>query len=91
MTNEELLFKIREYRENQQMIAVLQDELDNIKATITNHMDTAVFDTLHCDVHTVRWTPYETARIDTTAIKRELPEIADRFTKVTQSRRFSIA
>ena len=38
----------------------------------------------------IHWTPYTTTRIDTTALKAELPEIAARYSKTTEGRRFSI-
>ena len=43
------------------------------------------------DIFKIRWTPITSERLDTTALKNELPDIAARFTKTTQSRRFVIA
>ena len=42
------------------------------------------------DVFKVRWKKVTSSRIDTTALKKALPELAQQFTKKTESRRFSI-
>ncbi|MDR1002071.1 MAG: hypothetical protein LBL82_02215 [Oscillospiraceae bacterium] len=39
----------------------------------------------------IRWTAYTSNRVDTTALKKELPDIAARYTKTTESRRFTVA
>ena len=40
--------------------------------------------------HTVSWTPVTSERLDTKALKAEMPEIVSKYTKSTNSRRFSI-
>jgi len=39
----------------------------------------------------VRYKTVKSSRIDTTALKKAMPELAARFTKETESRRFSVA
>lgn len=39
----------------------------------------------------ITWKPVTSSRVDTTALKKALPEIAAQFTKTTTSRRFLIA
>ena len=39
----------------------------------------------------ITWKPVTSSRLDTTAIKKELPELAERFTKTTTTRRFLVA
>ena len=39
----------------------------------------------------VTWKPVTSARLDSAALKKALPEIAERFTKTTTSRRFMVA
>lgn len=74
----------RDYRE-------LQNEAETLKAQITAHMDAENTDTLQADIFTIRWTPYTATRIDTAAIKSELPDIAARYTKTVETRRFQVA
>jgi len=39
---------------------------------------------------TVRWTNTSSRRIDTKALKAAMPDVAERFTKVTAGRRFTV-
>ena len=39
----------------------------------------------------ITWKPVTTARLDATALKKALPDVAARFTKETTVRRFSVA
>ena len=91
MTNIDINKAARDYRELQAMIKELEAEADAIKAAITAHMDAQNTDTMQADVFTVKWTAYQTSRLDTTAIKKELPDIAARYTKTSEARRFSVA
>ena len=43
------------------------------------------------DIYEVRWTTVKSDRIDTTAFKKAMPDVAQQFVKTTTSRRFSIA
>ena len=43
------------------------------------------------DEYKLTYKTITSSRLDTTALKKELPEIATRFTKTTASRRFCIA
>lgn len=66
----------------------LQDEIDEmdqqIKATMGNHQ------TGMSTGWTVRWTATTSSRIDTKALRKAHPEIAEEFSKTTQSRRFEV-
>ena len=39
----------------------------------------------------ITWKAVTASRIDTTALKKALPEVAERFTKTTTARRFCVA
>jgi len=41
-------------------------------------------------VYKVSWKTFTSTRVDTTALKKELPDIAAYYTKQTTTRRFSI-
>ena len=89
MTN--LATKAREYRELQAMIKELEAEAEAVKATITAELDAQGVDTIQADIFTIRWTAYTSQRVDTAALKKELPDIATRYTKTTEARRFQVA
>ena len=70
----------------------MREELD---ATITALEDSikAVMgdeELLTAGAYKVSWKTFTSSRVDTTALKKELPEIAAQFTKQTTARRFSI-
>ena len=45
---------------------------------------------LTAGAYKVSWKTFTSSRVDTTALKKELPEIAAQYTKQTTARRFSI-
>ena len=70
----------------------MREELD---ATITALEDSvkAVMgdeELLTAGAYKVSWKTFTSSRVDTTALKKELPQIAAQFTKQTTARRFSI-
>ena len=70
----------------------MREELD---ATITALEDSikAVMgdeELLTAGAYKVSWKTFTSSRVDTTALKKELPDIAAQYTKQTTARRFSI-
>lgn len=76
------LARMKEELENE--ITALQDE---IKAEMTEQNT----DTLTGADWKVTWKEVTSSRIDTTAFKKSLPELAKQFIKVSTSRRFCLA
>lgn len=91
MSANEITTKARDYRELQAMIKELEAEAEALKAAIIAEMDLRGTDTLQADIFTVSYKAYTTHRIDTNAIKQELPELAARYTKTAEARRFQVA
>ena len=91
MSSTELTTKARDYRELQAMIKELEAEADALKAAIIAEMEARGADTLQADVSTIKYTAYSSNRVDTTALKKELSDIAARYTKTTAARRFQVA
>lgn len=46
---------------------------------------------LRAGEYKVTWKPVESVRIDTTALKKALPDVAAAFTRKTTTRRFCVA
>jgi predicted phage-related endonuclease len=90
MTQLDITKAAQDYRDIQSMIKELENEAEGIKARLTAHMDAQGADTIQAGSFTVRWTSYNSQRVDTTSLKKELPEVAARYTKVTEARRFQI-
>ena len=91
MTMENMITKAREYRELQAMIKEMEAEADALKQQMIAEMDAQNVDELAAGEYTIRWSLYESNRLDTTALKKALPEIAAQFTKLTTSTRFQVA
>ena len=86
-----MITKAREYRELQAMIKEMEAEADALKQQMIAEMDAQNVEELAAGEYTIRWTLYESSRLDTTALKKALPEIAAQFTKLTTSTRFQVA
>jgi len=46
---------------------------------------------LRAGEYKITWKPVKSSRLDTMALKEALPDVAERFTKTTTSRRFCVA
>lgn len=80
----ELAQYIRMQEETAAMVESLKDQL---KA----QMQAAGVDTLAGDEHKATYKAVTSSRVDTSALKRDLPEIAAQYTKTTTARRFTFA
>ncbi len=89
MSTTELEMKIRELRQLQQLIEEAQTEAEGIRDAIKAHMGAQ--EAIKAGEYTVTWKPVKTARIDTTALKKALPDVAQAFTRETTVRRFQVA
>ena len=91
MSINELDMKVKELRELRRMADELQAEIDAAQDAIKAHMDSQGVDTLAGSDWKVTWKPVTSSRMDTTALKKALPEIAERCRKSVTSRRFVLA
>lgn len=89
MSMKEMESKVRELRQLQALIEEAQAEAEAIKDAIKAAMGTQ--EALQAGEYKITWKPVTTARIDATALKKALPDVAARFTKETTVRRFSVA
>lgn len=83
--------KIHELRELEQFIAQCEAEVEAIKDMLKAKMTEENTERMTVDIYEVRWTTVKSDRIDTTAFKKAMPDVAQQFVKTTTSRRFSIA
>ena len=83
--------KVKELRELRHMAEELAAEIEAIQDTIKTEMTARDVDTLTGDDWRVTWKEVKSTRLDTTALKKALPEIAAQYTKTTSTRRFCVA
>ena len=89
MSISEIESKVRELRQLQALIEEAQAEAENIKDAIKAHMGDS--EELRAGEYKVTWKAVTASRVDTTALKKALPEVVAKFTKTTTSRRFCVA
>ena len=83
--------KIRELRQLQALIDEAQAEAETIKDQIKASMTAQGAEELRAGEYKVTWKAVTSSRLDTTALKKALPEVVERFTKTTTSRRLCVA
>ena len=88
MSNNEIIAKLSELKEIRNMIEELTADADAITDEIKAYMGDS--EILLSGPYKVTYKTVTMSRIDTTALKKALPDIAERFTKTTTTRRFTV-
>jgi len=91
MSTIEMDGKIKELRELRRMADELQAEIDSLQDTIKAELTARDVDTLTGTDWKITWKTVTSSKLDSAALKKELPEIAARFMKQTTARRFCVA
>ena len=89
MSMNEIESKIRELRQLQALIEEAEQEAESIKDQIKAHMGDS--EELRAGEYRVTCKPVTSSRLDSKALKAALPEVVERFTKTTTTRRFCVA
>ena len=89
MSINEMEAKARELRQLQALIEEAQAEAEAIKDALKAAMGDS--ESIQAGEYKITWKAVTSSRIDTTALKKALPDVAERFTKETTSRRFCVA
>ena len=73
----------------------LQDEtaaiIEGLTDQLKEYMTANQLDTLTGDEHKATYKTVTSSRIDTTALKKAMPEVVTAYTKTTETRRFTFA
>lgn len=89
MSENELTAKIRQLREMQRLAEEATQEAEAIKDEIKAYMGER--EELRAGEYKVTWRTVTSTRLDSKALAKALPEIAERFTKTSSTRRFVVA
>ena len=89
MSTTELEMKIRELRQLQSLIEEAQAEAEGIRDAIKAHMGDS--EELRAGEYKITWKSVTASRLDSKALKAAAPELVERFTKTTTTRRFCVA
>ena len=88
MTAQEIKNKVAELRELMRMRDELDAEIEAAQDLLKAEMTTANTEELSGTDYKVTWHTVTQNRIDSTALKKDLPEIAAKYNKTTTYRRF---
>lgn len=91
MSINEITALVEQYKEAQQLLEAAQAEMDELKAAITAEMNRREAEELTAGTHKVTYKSITSTRLDSKAIKAAAPELCERFTKTTTTRRFCVA
>ena len=88
MNINEIMKELAQYKRLQdETAAIIEGLTDKIKQYMTENQ----LETLTGDEHKATYKTVISSRIDTTALKKALPEVATAYTKTTEARRFTFA
>lgn len=88
MSTAEIIAKLTNLQELKRMAEELSAEIEAAQDEIKAIMGTA--EELSAGAFKVTWKPVTTSRIDTAALKKELPGIAAKYTTQSTTRRFAV-
>ena len=91
MTTTEMIDKVHELRELKRMMAELEAEIEAVTDDIKAEMIAQDVETLAGTDWKVTYKSVTTSRLDATALKKTLPDIAAKFMKQTTTKRFLLA
>lgn len=82
---------VKTIRELKRMREELEAEITAAEDLIKAEMNRTSNYTITGDDYKVTWNEVTSSRVDTAALKKALPDVVEKFTKTTTSRRFCIA
>lgn len=91
MSRQDIEGKVQEIRELKRMQEELLAELEALTCEIKAHMDAEGVDTISGTDWKVTYKAVTSSRLDTSALKKALPDLAQQFTRTTTARRFCVA
>lgn len=90
MSQNQIIATVTELQELKRMQEELQAEIDSLTDAIKAHMAEAQVDTLTAGAWKVSYKAVTSNRLDSSAFKKAMPELAERFMKTTTTRRFIV-
>lgn len=88
MNIDAIMAELAQYIRMQEEAAAM---VESLKDQLKERMTAAGVESLAGSEHKATYKTVTSSRVDTAAIKRDMPEVAARYTKTTTTRRFTIA
>lgn len=90
MSQNEINSTVAELQELRRMQEELLAEIEALHDKIKAYMTAAGTEQINAGAWKVIWKTVSSSRLDTAALRKALPEVAERFTKSTTSKRFTV-
>lgn len=90
MSPHDIIAKLQDLAELRRMADDINAEIEALQDVIKAHMEETATDTINAGQYKVTWKPVTSTRIDTTALRKDLPEVWQEYGKTTTTRRFNI-
>ena len=90
MSTHDILNKLHDLAELRRMADDINAEIEALQDVIKAHMEEAETDTICTGQYKVTWKPVTSTRIDTVALRKDLPEVWQEYGKTITTKRFSI-
>lgn len=90
MSQMEIVKKVQELQELRRMQEELAVEIEAAQDAIKAHMTATGAETLTAGAWKVSYKTVTSTRVDAAALRKALPEVAERFMKTTTTRRFTV-
>lgn len=91
MSTVELLKQVRELKELETMAGELAAEIEAAKDALKQELDQRGTTEMTVDVYKIRYTTVQGRRLDTQALRKDIPAVYNQYTRHTVTRRFSVA
>lgn len=91
MSQNEIITTVEELQELRRLQEDLEAEITTIQNRIKAYMDASGVDQMTAGAFKVSYKSVTSSRVDTAALKKALPELAQQFTRTTTTRRFTVA
>ena len=90
MSQQEITATVAELQELRRMQEELEAEIASMQDRIKARMAASGLDSLTAGAFKVTWKEVTTTRVDATALRKALPEVAARFTRTATVKRFTV-
>lgn len=90
MSQQEIISTVAELQDLRRMQEELETEIASLQDRIKAHMTDTGADQITAGAFKVSWKAVTSSRLDTTALKKALPDVAERFTRTSTVRRFTV-
>lgn len=90
MSQKEIISTVEELQELRRMQEELTAEIEAAQDKIKAHMEAQGTEQITAGAFKVTWKAVKSSRFDSSAFRKAMPELAERFTKTTTTRRFCV-